>query len=250
MFPLTHLYTAKTVLGKENPLTVAGCLFPDFGSAIGIGRNLCHECGVDMYYYAKETAPDHLDFALGAMTHGTALPGIDWYADEEYHGVRPGFCFQKGELIAADVAEACNLPAGMALWKTHNIIELAFDVLTEERDPGIGQRALRALPEKDAIFCTSFLESYLRRSDREIRKMFYTVPDTFSFDGNNIDEMADKFIRSLKKRHNIEGCDKDRLMMLIDKAVTLVEPLYDDFMEETFSAITSALQKQMGKARP
>ena len=142
MFPLTHLYTAKLALGYETPQTALGSLFPDYGAYLGLGRNLCHEMGVDMYHFAAEHFPDHIDFALGAMTHGTALPGIDWYADEEYHDIRPGFCFQKAELICDEVKKCCNLPQNIAIWKTHNIIELAFDIITEKRVPGIGRSAL------------------------------------------------------------------------------------------------------------
>ncbi|MBR5329514.1 MAG: hypothetical protein IKV45_04830 [Firmicutes bacterium] len=250
MFPLTHIYTAKAVLGRENRLTALGCLFPDYGAFLGLGRNLCHEMSLDMYHFAAEYLPDHIDFALGALTHGTSLPGIDWYADEEYHGIRPGFCFQKGELICDQVAACCNLPQNIALWKTHNIIELAFDVITEKKNPGIGQFALANMPKDGEPFCTAFLRSYLNRSDADIRAMYTEVTDIFSFDGNNIDEMADKFILSLERRHNIKNCKKNDLMDLILQAVDIVEPLYDDFMAEAIEAITSELHKRTGITRP
>lgn len=250
MFPLTHIYTAKAVLGYENNLTALGSLFPDYGAFLGIGRNLCHEMSIDMYHYATEHFPDHVDFALGALTHGTALPGIDWYADEEYHGIRPGFCFQKGELICDEAAKCCNLPQNIALWKTHNIIEMAFDVITEKRHPGIGQAVLRAVPQAGQPFCSAYLQSYLNRSADEIRAMFTEVTNYFSFDGNNIEEMADKFIRSLERRHNIKNCKKDDLIALLLKAVDIVEPLYDDFMAEAVAEITSELQKRTGITRP
>lgn len=250
MFPLTHLYTAKAVLGYENNLTSLGALFPDYGAFLGLGRNLCHEMGVDMYHYAAENDPSHLDFALGAMTHGTALPGIDWYADEEYHGVRPGFCFQRGEVIAEETAKICNLPSNMALWKTHNIIELAFDAVTEKKHPHIAATVLSALPKEGEDYCTTFLESYLRKPADSIRQMFTEVSTYFSFDGSNIDEMAEKFIASLKRRHNIEHCDKEGLIHLIGKAIDLVEPIYDDFMAEAVEEITSALRKRTGITHP
>lgn len=250
MFPLTHLYTAKAVLGYENNLTALGALFPDYGAFLGLGRNLCHEIGIDMYHYAVENDPAHLDFALGALTHGTALPGIDWYADEEYHGLRPGFCFQRGEIIAAEAAKICNLPPGMALWKTHNIIELAFDAVTESKHPHIAATVLKALPRENEDYCTSFLESYLGQPGSSIRKMFTEVSTYFSFDGSNIEDMSAKFIASLKRRHNIENCDQKALVRLIGKAIDLIEPIYDDFMAEAIGEITSALHKRTGIKHP
>lgn len=250
MFPLTHLYTAKAVLGYENRLTALGSLFPDYGAFLGIGRNLCHEMSLDMYHYAIEYFPDDIDFALGALTHGTALPGIDWYADEEYHGLRPGFCFQKGELICDRVAKFCKIPQNMALWKTHNIMEMAFDVITEKRCPGIGKIVLNAVSSSEPPFCTAFLQSYLHCSETQICAMFSEVTGYFSFDGNDFEHMAEKFIVSLKRRHNITGCNKKELIKLIGEAVDIIEPLYDDFMTEALDAITSALHKRMEIVHP
>lgn len=250
MFPLTHLYTAKTVLGYENNQTVLGCLFPDYGTYLGLGRNLCHEMGIDMYHYALEHDDAHLDFALGVLTHGTCLPGIDYYADEEYHGKKPGFCFQSGEAIAKEVAAACNLPDNMALWKTHNIMEMAFDSVTEKRCPHIADAVIRALPVEGEPFCVDFLESYLESSPEKIREMFIVVSTYYSFDGNDIEDMATKFITSLSRRHNITGCDQSKLMELIGKAVEIIDPIYDDFMAEAIGEISVALQKLTGKALP
>lgn len=250
MFPLTHLYTAKAVLGYENRLTALGALFPDYGAFLGLGRNLCHEMGVDMYHYAAENDVSHLDFALGALTHGTALPGIDWYADEEYHGVHPGFCFQQGEALAAETAKICNLPQNMALWKTHNIMELAFDAVTEKKHPGIGKFAVAALPQEGETYHTAFLESYLNQPAASIRQMFSEVSTYFSFDGTDTEDMAKKFIASLKRRHNIENCDKNGLIELIGKAIAIIEPIYDDFMAEALAEIKAALYKRTGAEPP
>lgn len=250
MFPLTHLYIAKAVLGYETRLSSLGALFPDYGTYLGIGRNLCHEMGIDMYHYAREAVLDHVDFALGALTHGVALPGIDWYADEEYHGVRPGYCFQAGEAIAEEVGKACCLPRGMQLWKTHNVVEMAFDAITEQKHPHIAATALSALPKEGKDFCTVFLQGYLGQSKEDIRHMFAEVSTYFSFDGNDLEAMAEKFIVSLDRRHGIRGCDQRSLVELIKKSIDIVAPVYDDFMAETIEKITLTLYKRTGIKRP
>ena len=249
MFPLTHLYTAKEVLGYENAMTALGAMFPDFGSVLGAGRNLCHEMGVDMWHYAMESDKDHADFALGVLTHGTALPGIDWYADESYHGLRPGFCFQLGEEIAAEAAKACNLPPNMAVWKAHNIIEMAFDVITERKHPCIGAFAYGLLVAPPETVCTGFLQNYLRCTKEDTVMMFRDVLAWHSFDGNDIEDMATKFIVSLERRHGITHCHLGELLKLIEKAVLLIEPLYDAFMTECLTEISANLQKLTGVKR-
>ena len=250
MFPLTHLYTAKAVLGYENKGTALGALFPDYGSYLGLGRNLCHEMGIDMYHYARERGAAPLHFALGALTHGTALPGIDFYADEEYRGIRPGFCFQKGAAIVDEVAAACELPSSMALWKTHNIIEMGFDVVTERRCPQIAKTLMAALPVAGEPFCGDFLEDYLQLPGERIREMFTVVSDFYSFDGSDTKDMAEKFSISLQRRHNIVGCKEGDLAALIVRAASIIEPLYDDFMAETTGEIKAALHKLTGTPRP
>lgn len=250
MFPLTHLYAAKTILGYENARTALGALFPDYGTYLGLGRNLCHEMGVDMYHYARERDVSHLDFTLGVLIHGTALPGIDYYADEEYHGVRPGFCFQKGQAIAGEVAAACKLPSHMALWKTHNIIELGFDIVTERRCSRIAKTLIAALPVEGQPFCSDFLSDYLNLPNERLREMFTVVSGFYGLDGTDIDGMAEKFIASLERRHNIIGCNRDYLVELINKAAEIVDPLYDDFMAETAREIKAKLQTLTGIILP
>ena len=64
----------------------------------------------------------------------------DVYKRQVYHHKRPGFCFQEGAKIAPLVEKYCKVPANMALWKAHNFIEIAFDVLTAAKYPDLQAR--------------------------------------------------------------------------------------------------------------
>ena len=240
MFPLTHLYTAKEILGYETPHSAVGSLFPDFGVIIGHGRNLCHEMSRDLYDFAcQHHDKPGMEFATAALTHDIALPGIDWYADEEYHGVRTGFCFQQGQLISERVAKACNLNHSMAVWKAHNVMEMGFDLLTEELHPGCGKVAYKVLSEPHN---TDFklLQAYLNCSCEQLDTMLQTGSRLFSYDGD-VEDMATKFIASLKGQNDALACDKSMLMGLIYEAAELIRPCYEDFMAECFEAIKSKL---------
>ena len=113
----------------------------------------------------------YIDLALGVLTHGTCLPGLDTYADESYHGEDMGFCFQEGRKIADKAQRICNLPSSMALWKSHNIIELAFDAMTAQRSPGVGRCGEEALEKVDDSLC-AFLGRYLGVKKETLRKCF------------------------------------------------------------------------------
>ena len=96
MFPLTHIAVAGKVLKRETRDTVLGSMLPDFVSYLGVGRNLGHEMGFDLYHYACEYDKTYIDLALGVLTHGTCLPGLDTYADESYHGKIWDFVSRRG----------------------------------------------------------------------------------------------------------------------------------------------------------
>lgn len=240
MFPLTHIATAKEVLGKENTMTVLGSVFPDFVSYLGIGRNVGHELGNDLYNYCLSYYPECVDFALGVLTHGTSLPGIDTYADEIYHNHRPGFCFQQGEKIAPLVKKYCNVPANMALWKSHNFMEIAFDIITATRQKDLKDRA------EQHIYCADIpvldmLNSYLKVPKEKIEKMFRVVPRQFCFDGTNPELMTEKFLLSLKNRHGITGGNLTKATEITAKALEIITPQYDGFMNEVLWEIKENL---------
>ncbi|MDO4541506.1 MAG: hypothetical protein Q4C00_01570 [Bacillota bacterium] len=236
MFPLTHIATAEVVLGKENIMTVLGSMFPDFVSYLGIGRNVGHELGRDLYRYCLRYYPRCVDFALGVLTHGTSLPGIDFYADEEYAGKRPGFCFQQGEKIASAVEKICHVPPSMALWKSHNFMEIAFDIITATRQKDLEQRAKDYI-FRDDIPVVKMLEDYLQVSEKNIRDMFRVVPEHFCFDGEDIELMTAKFLQSLKRRHGITGGNLAEATTITREALEIIEPQYDGFMSQVLPLI-------------
>ena len=240
MFSLTHIAVAGKVLKRETRDTVLGSMLPDFVSYLGVGRNLGHEMGFDLYHYACEYDKTYIDLALGVLTHGTCLPGLDTYADESYHGEDMGFCFQEGRKIADKAQRICNLPSSMALWKSHNIIELAFDAMTAQRSPGVGRCGEEALEKVDDSLC-AFLGRYLGVKKENVAEMFREVPKQFSFDGSDHRLMMEKFLGSLKRRHGIDGGDLREAVAFMEEAIDIIKPQYDGFMEEVIPLMEGSL---------
>lgn len=238
MFPLMHIAVTEKVLQKETPKTILGSYLPDFVSFLGVGRNLGHEMGFDLFHYAQEVDQSFVDLALGVLSHGTALPGLDTYTDESYHGENLGFCFLEGRKIVNEASRVCKVPESMALWKSHNIIELAFDAITAQRIPDIGQRGKAALEYADEKLC-AFLGEYFRVKPEKVMEMFQTVPPHFSFNGTNHEQMMKKFLESLERRHGIIGGNLPEAVSLLEQAIAIVEPQYDGFMEEVVAQMTA-----------
>ncbi len=230
MFPLTHVALAREVLGYENQQTVLGAVFPDFAVYLGVGRNMAHEMGPDFFDYCLRYAADHADFALGVLSHGTNLPGLDAYADEAYDGKDTGYCFQRAEKIADKVRRVCRLPEDMALWKAHNFIEMSFEALTAERHPDIGTRTVASFPGDGGAFCGEVLSAYLRRPPEDVRRMFQLAPKNFCFDGRNTRALAEKYLEQLARRHGVEADDVEGAMAIIEEGRDLVREEYEPFM--------------------
>ena len=243
MFPLTHLACARAVLGKETTMTALGALFPDYCAFLGIPRNTGHCLSLDLYDFCLQEYPteEALDFVRASLTHGTCLPGIDYYADEVYGGQGRGYCFQKGELIAAKVEKACKLPPSLAYWKAHNVIELAFDVLTVRRDPTVGKNIPALLDAVESDFPADFLAAYFRREPAEIYAMYRHVSEHFCFDGTDVALMADKFVGHIEHSFKRGRGDRAATADLILEACALIADDYDGFMSDCNAAISRAL---------
>lgn len=239
MFPLTHMAVARQVLEKDNAMIVTGAIFPDDCAYLGFSRNTCHVLSLDLFDYCREYWPDelYLDFVRASLTHSTVLPGLDFYADEEYGGELRGYCFQRGEKLVPQVMAACHLERGLAYWKAHNFVEMAFEVLTAERIPTIGDRVTSLLPRLETIFPATFLARYLNRSEEQIVEMYRAVAQHFSFDGHDVPEMASRFARHIANSFGVEQADTEEAAAIVMAARELVADEYDDFMAMTVANI-------------
>ena len=242
MFPLTHIALAREVLGRENPQTILGSVFPDFAVFLGVGRNMAHEMGPDFFDFCLRYYPEHMDFALGILTHGTNLPGLDYFADEAYDGKDVGYCFQRAQAIAEKVRDVCRLPEEMALWKAHNFIEMSFEVLTAKEQSDMEVRALSAFPEDEESFCAKVLSDYFDQSPADVFRMFRVVPENFCFAGLDIPCMARKYLAQLKRRHGIEATDVEGAAAIIREGCELVKEEYGPFMEFCRENVINSLQ--------
>lgn len=244
MFPLTHMAAAKEILDKDTIMVATGAIFPDDCAFLGYSRNTCHNLSLDLYDYCREYWPEepYLDFVRASLTHSPILPGLDFYADEEYGGELRGYCFQRGEKLVPKVMQICHLNEGLAYWKAHNFIEMAFEVLTADRYPGIGDEITALLPRLEQEFPATFLAEYLHRDEASIHKMYRVVSEHFCFDGHDIREMAARFTRHIAHSFQVECADADAAASLILEAKELVANEYDAFMDEAILHIRQAIQ--------
>ena len=80
MYPLTHLYFTKNVLGRLSSALALGSVLPDILTSVGMKWKEAHSQNI---FPHKEM--------LGNLIHGINLPGLDYYSDCAFEGRKVAF---------------------------------------------------------------------------------------------------------------------------------------------------------------
>ena len=219
MFPLVHYFVnseiaAKT--GKTVPrLTALGGLWPDLAANAGCSRDEAHMMGAAFHAWCLAQAPEGRDLARGIISHGSAPPCVDYYADEAWPDTPDypkGWCFLQGEAYRDAVAAATRLPERMIWWKAHNFVEMSYELLTDAAHPDLKLELLAAIHDEEAVNTAArLLAAYTGKPAGVIAGCFRHAPDTFAIATVSADELAQKQCLSFVMRHR--HCDGDAAAM-------------------------------------
>lgn len=229
MFPLAHNYMTNRLLGSgiapfdrdfDEParrLMLVGSILPDFVARMGLDRDFWHSAGAEFYHFAEQELPQAVPLALGVWLHGIDGCGFDTYADEVWQG-KMGWCFLKCLPYIPDAVLACNLPRAFALWKSHNLVEMAAELEIAARFPQTGRVLMAALhdePTMQVIF-TAF-SRFAGAEPEKIRHVLVTMDQRFSILAVSAEDCAAKYLTQLKNRHDITGGSVTELAALLEQ---------------------------------
>jgi hypothetical protein len=234
MFPMCHIYFAGKVIENPSLFTFLGSVYPDIVISEKIGRDETHYNTGRIYDYFKICDSNMRDFALGAVSHGVDMKGMDYYSDENYDSLNRGYCFDRAKLIEDDVVACCRIPREWGLWKAHNFIEMAFEIYLCRLEGHL----------KDLLESTFENEQVLKDVCRGLED-YYQIPSQSFFESFNnykeaafyekVDEytMVRKYGMFLFKRHGIGNMNVEDGIRVIQKAIQVITPEADRFMEYT-----------------
>ncbi len=152
MYPIAHAWLLERVVAKPTPAHYLGCVWPDMLFGSPLDHTQSHKQGDRLVAHARVLPPgaeadEFRAFVRGALSHGSAPHGFDWYCDEQW-GDRPpeerGYAFQHAHPLADDAARACGLPLDQGWWKAHNLVEMAFETPLYRANPHLGERLAAA----------------------------------------------------------------------------------------------------------
>lgn len=243
MFPLTHVLVAQDLLLSSHPRVVLGSIFPDLGNVVGLNRTITHEMGTGFFGFCRNDCPGLLDFARAVITHGSEPFGLDYFADENFQGYDQGYCFQRGSVLVKKVVQSCNLPPEMGYWKAHNFIEMAYELVTVERYPGVVDLVMETLHDLKIISqCSDALGQYFNMDISKIGITIARMPDFFCLSRVTPLNLAKKYALQLKIRHNITGSDLSAMAKVISEAREMIEGEYRTFLDDVLKEILEVLK--------
>lgn len=223
MYPLVHYYVNQQVFGEVSHLTALGALWPDLAVGAGGDRDGAHSQGVAFFYWCRANMPEALDAARGMIGHGIDPPCVDYYADEYWPDHIRGYMFREA-LPYLDQVAACTgldgetniplLPRGgepprsNVWWKAHNLIEMAYEIITSRHDPQIGTHILEAVADTQALsLFAQAIHGWQGLEIRSITDIFSAVPVSYAL--VDAEALAQAKVQAASMHHRFSSYDVD-----------------------------------------
>ncbi|MBQ1501428.1 MAG: hypothetical protein IIZ45_02285, partial [Firmicutes bacterium] len=196
MYPLVHYYVNQQVFGHVSHLTALGALWPDLAVGAGGNRDDAHSQGVAFYEWCRLNMPGVLDAARGMIGHGIDPPCVDYYADEFWPDHIRGYMFREALPYLPQVAACTGLdgdvdipllppggepPRSNVWWKAHNLVEMAYEMITARQHPTLGAQLLEAVADDDAVDALAqALNRWQGLAVQPIIDIFAAVPTSYA----------------------------------------------------------------------
>lgn len=229
MYPQTHVYFARRILGRMNDAAAIGSIFPDIAVGVVFNRNSSHGSGSQILEFLH-LDNELLDFAMANITHGTNPAGIDYYGDEKNRLYEYGYCFEKGREFVDSTIKACNLPPEMGWWKSHNIIEMGIELRISACE---NYRQCLASAFNNEVLINNICDhmSLFFKIDRPaLYKRISNFPSYIDLTPSTAESLAAKYDIQMGHKHSI-SINVPEVAKLIKSASLAVASDVDDFFD-------------------
>ena len=237
MFPLIHFYINKQLVSKPSPLLVLGGMWPDMSAACGMDRNFSHQMGPNFLTFCREKHPQAADLALGILFHGSTPMGVDFYADEWWeHGCK-GWCFQKAVPYISAVAEVTGLPDDFLWWKSHNLVEIALELLTNEIHPEISTELVSLIANaEEQLTAARILNEYHTLDMEKTLQILANIKNLFIIENVSAETLAKNQMEGMKRRFGLDVNQTE-----LEKIITRIK--FD--LRSEYEKITTSIERKI-----
>lgn len=251
MYPLTHAYFIDKLLKRKSDLARLGSIFPDTNSAGFISFDMTHKSGIELYNFLKKRAPWMLDFAIGVISHGIEPKNLDYFGDVKYKNFDMGYNFENAKSIVDDVKEAISFPdeeinkfRNFWLWKSHNIIESAIELLIVRKNSDYANvlNELKLLNKEDIA---KVLSEFYKVKKEEIILGYESLFKSVSQMPASVENITLNYINFVKIKHKQVGeINQEKLEKIMEKALSIIGKTYEKFLEECELEIIKNFEKE------
>ena len=247
MYPLVHYYVNQQIFGRVSHLTALGALWPDLAVGAGGDRDEAHSQGVAFFEWCRSHMPKALDAARGMIGHGIDPPCVDHYADEYWPDHVRGYMFREALPYLQEVADCTGLdgdtvipllppgaepPRSNVWWKAHNLVEMAYEMITAHLHPELGSLLLEAVADEEAIATLALaLKGWQGLAIQPIKELYAAVPGSYALLDAGALAQAEKQAASMHHRFTSYNVDIPALAALLEKISTEQAEKYHVFMD-------------------
>ena len=244
MFPITHIWFSRRVLGYVNNMTVLGSIFPDTVIKCSLTYDQTHNSGWGLYEYFKDHSEEYLDFARAMITHTVNPNGLDFYGDEAYGRGYKGYCFQKAVAIEKEVIEACNIPDKFGLWKAHNFIEMGIEMNIAESEKELIGIFHNGLTDKRLIGeVSNRIESYFGSQSESVVECFGKFTEFMELQELSSLALASRYNTQMQVKHGIR-INISRCSEIIEKSRSIVQEDFESFIDYCTTKVKTMLEEE------
>jgi len=222
MYPLTHLYFTKNVLGELSSALALGSVLPDILTSVGMKWKEAHSLNIF----------PHKEMLLGNLIHGISLPGLDYYSDCAFEE-REGFAFQYAKHLEIDLTQL-GIPKEHSLWRGHNFVEMAIEVKLNQTEACELWKDLDLASQDENL--KAIVYNFLNERDyKEIHLIDLALERFLTLRGKP-DMLALDYTKKLSAIYQL-AIDPKSCQDLISKAQTLINGHYKLFLEKCCAQI-------------
>lgn len=214
MFTMTHMYFSYEFLETSHAVTL-GAMFPDTFIFSPLTYQQTHSNAKELVEFCKARYPEYVPFAQSVLLHET----LDYFGDKNWEGSGVGYCFINGKDLVSDIMRVYGTQdESFAVFKAHNFIEMAIQVLLVDAYPELPELFKQAIDDKELIEGLAvMLSEYYGCDSDAIQRSLLRFPTVVEYEDPSPKNMIAKSnLQTLIK--NKKTIDTEEGIMLINQA--------------------------------
>lgn len=223
MFTMTHMYFSYELLEKSHAVTL-GAMFPDTFIFSTLTYQQTHSNARELVAFCKAKYPQYISFAQSVLLHET----LDYFGDKNWEDSGVGYCFINGRDLVSDIMRVYGTQdESFAVFKAHNFIEMAIQVLLVETYPELPGLFREAINDKAIIAeLSSMLGEYYGVDSEVIERSFLRFPTVVEYDDPSPNNMIAK--------SNLQTLIKNKKTIDIEDGIKLISQAREILLFEYF----------------